>query len=156
MAMSMNLTGRCFAFNFVPAIIILALVGCGGESEPAYEKTESTGSEESSITVPALAGASLEGEELFNANCSRCHGLNTVGTSQGPPLLHRTYAPGHHPDLSFRNAVRDGVWQHHWSFGEMPPVPVITPEEVDKVICYVREIQRANGIFERDTAWTTC
>ena len=144
------------AIGLALTIVALMLVACGEESEPSYAETESAGGEGSAVTVPALAGTAIEGEELFVANCSQCHGLNAVGTSQGPPLLHKVYVPGHHPDLSFQNAVRNGVWQHHWNFGEMPPVGTVTPQEVDKVICYVREMQRANGIFERDTAWTTC
>lgn len=138
------------------ALVPLAVIGCGEERPPNYDKTESAAGDDTSVIVPSLARTALEGEELFNSNCSTCHGLNAVGTSQGPPLLHRTYTPGHHPDLSFHNAVRNGVWQHHWSFGEMPPVGTITPQEADKVICYVREMQRANGIFESDVEWTTC
>ena len=136
-------------FSLVSALILLVLFGCGEADAPGNEKEEPA-------SRLAMSGATGEGEALFNTNCSRCHGLGAVGTDQGPPLIHRTYAPGHHPDLSFHNAVRNGVWQHHWSFGEMPPVGTVTPDEVDKVICYVREAQRANGIFDLEEPWTTC
>ena len=157
--MEMNLLrsgDRSLAGWLLAALVLLAIVGCGEESVPDYDKTESAGADDAPVIVPHLTGTALEGEGLFNANCSACHGLNAVGTSQGPPLLHRTYVPGHHPDMSFHNAVRNGVWQHHWSFGEMPPVGAVTPQEVDKVICYVREMQRVNGIFESDVEWATC
>ena len=87
-----------------------------------------------------------EGERLFKANCASCHGLEAAGTQSGPPLVHLYYAPGHHNDDAFRRAVRNGVPQHHWFFGDMPPVPGVSDEEIERVIAYVREIQRANGI----------
>ena len=136
-------------YSLVSALFLLALFACSEAGEPDNEKVEPAGE-------LVMSGTAGEGEALFNANCSRCHGLGAVGTDQGPPLIHRTYAPGHHPDLSFHNAVRNGVWQHHWSFGEMPPVGTVTPDEVDEVICYVREVQRASGIFDREGPWSTC
>ena len=105
---------------------------------------------------PALSDMARAGEELFNANCSLCHGMAAAGTSQGPSLIDRIYHPGHHPDLSFRNAVRQGVQQHHWFFGDMPPVAGVSSDDVEKIICYVREMQRANGIFEGNDYSTVC
>jgi hypothetical protein len=40
-----------------------------------------------------------------------------------------------------------GVQAHHWRFGNMPPVEGITRAEVATIITYIRELQRANGIF---------
>ena len=110
--------------------------------------------------VPA-AGAALSetaraGEDLFNANCSVCHGVGAAGTNQGPPLIDRVYHPGHHPDFSIRNAVRQGVKQHHWAFGDMAPVAGVSSDDVENIICYVRELQRAAGIFEGDAFSTVC
>ena len=36
------------------------------------------------------------------------------------------------------------------------PVPGVSSDDVEKIICYVREMQRANGIFEADVASTAC
>ena len=36
---------------------------------------------------------------------------------------------------------------HHWSFGNMPPVPGVTKDEVSSIIRYVRELQVAIGVF---------
>ena len=94
------------------------------------------------------ASASQEGEAAFNRTCSVCHGANAEGTQAGPPLVHRLYIPGHHPDISFRNAVKNGVISHHWEFGHMPAQPGVSDEDVDKIICYVRELQIAGGIYE--------
>ncbi len=38
----------------------------------------------------------------------------------------------------------------------MPPVAGVSSEDVEKIICYVREVQRANGIFEGDDFSTVC
>lgn len=57
------------------------------------------------------------------------------------------YEPGHHADGAFFLAAARGVRQHHWSFGDMPAVPDVTPQEVAAIIAYVRALQRANGIY---------
>ncbi len=56
----------------------------------------------------------------YQANCSVCHGNEGVGTTKGPPLVHIIYEPGHHADVTFQRAVKYGVRQHHWRFGNMP------------------------------------
>jgi len=86
------------------------------------------------------------GQELFLANCARCHGRELQGTDRGPPLLHPVYRPDHHSDLAFQLAVRNGVVQHHWRFGSMPPIEGVSPEQVQQIIAYVRQAQRAVGI----------
>ena len=93
-------------------------------------------------------GVASEGEALFSANCSVCHGETGDGSNTGPPLVHKIYEPGHHPDFSFRNAVKNGVPSHHWNFGDMPPVTGVSDDEVDSIIAYVRDLQREAGIFE--------
>ena len=96
------------------------------------------------------ASPSQEGKELFNRTCSVCHGAGAVGTQAGPPLVDAIYRPGHHPDISFRNAVKNGVISHHWNFGHMPAQPGVSDEDIEKIICYVRELQIAGGIYEGD------
>ena len=93
-------------------------------------------------------GAASEGESLFSANCSVCHGEIGDGSNSGPPLVHKIYEPGHHPDFSFQNAVRNGVRSHHWNFGDMPPVTGVSDDELESIIAYVRDLQREAGIFE--------
>ena len=102
------------------------------------------------VLVVALLGCSEQqsGEVLFNENCSNCHGVQGVGTSMGPPLVHKIYEPGHHGDSAFRNAVRNGVVSHHWDFGDMSPVVGLSDDEVELIIGYVRELQREKGIIE--------
>ncbi len=99
----------------------------------------------SGLSLSSTAG--MPGEAVFNQKCAVCHGVQAVGSPQGPPLVHRYYEPGHHSDMAFLLAVRRGVRAHHWRFGNMPPVPGLSDTDVRAVIDYVRALQRANGIF---------
>ncbi|HSA62015.1 MAG TPA: c-type cytochrome [Nitrospiraceae bacterium] len=87
------------------------------------------------------------GEQKFTANCSACHGVGGVGTSQGPPLVHKIYEPNHHGDAAFQRAAATGVQAHHWEFGNMPKIDAVTPEDVDQIVKYVRWLQKQAGIF---------
>ena len=99
------------------------------------------------VTIPEFSPKAEAGARLFAENCAVCHGTNATGTDTGPPLLHKVYEPGHHPDRLFQRAVSHGVMSHHWQFGNMPPVPGLSRKDIAKIIAYVRELQRANGIF---------
>ena len=151
-----NSDGRLLVYVLVVAFALLMITGCGGEGASEYETTESNGTEQPSEAGPALSDTARAGQELFDSNCSVCHGVGAAGTNQGPPLIGRIYHPGHHPDFSIRNAVSQGVQQHHWVFGDMPPVAGVSSDDVEKIICYVREMQRADGIFEGDAFSTVC
>ncbi len=99
------------------------------------------------VTVPELSAEESRGEKLFNANCASCHGTNAAGKSgMAPPLVHRIYEPNHHADAAFQLAVQNGVRDHHWGFGNMPPIEGISPKNVGQIAAYVRALQRANGI----------
>ena len=138
-----HLALRHLALWLMAALAALLLtVACNGEPDamaPAGEEARSTQS-----------SASSEGKALFNRTCAVCHGLNADGTQAGPPLVDAIYRPGHHPDISFRNAVKNGVVSHHWNFGHMPPQPGVSDDDIEKIICYVRELQIAGGIYEGD------
>lgn len=89
---------------------------------------------------------SAKGEVLFSANCARCHGSEGTGTAQGPPLVHRIYEPNHHGDAAFHLAAANGVRAHHWGFGDMPPYPALSREDVQEIVIYIRAKQRRAGI----------
>lgn len=99
------------------------------------------------VRVPELSGGAARGAEIFAAKCASCHGSNAGGSSKGPPLVHRYYEPNHHADFAFYAAVRQGVRSHHWQFGDMPPVPDMNERSISFVVRYVRELQKANGVF---------
>ena len=90
--------------------------------------------------------AYLAGMDLFNTNCAACHGEKATGSDTGPPLIHAYYQPYHHPDFTFHSAVNRGVPMHHWFFGDMPPVPGLSQQDVNQIICYVRTLQRDSGM----------
>ena len=132
------------------------LAGCSGGEGGEYSAADASGSQTVEVSVPDLSDVARQGAELFAANCSECHGPTAGGSSQGPPLVDKIYEPGHHADFSFIRAVEVGSAQHHWSFGDMEPVPGLSPEDVNKIICYVRELQYANGIFTDPAGLTAC
>ena len=99
------------------------------------------------VKEPALTPIAKQGKLVFNKFCAQCHGVNAAGTDKGPPLVHKIYEPSHHGDSSFLRAAKQGVQPHHWRFGAMPPVKGLPDEYIPFVIQYVREMQRANGIF---------
>jgi len=61
--------------------------------------------------------------------------------------VHPYYRPGHHPDDSFYRAAMSGVKQHHWHFGDMPPVDGITKKDVAAIVRFIRWWQEQNGIM---------
>lgn len=132
------------------ALALLAAVGCGGEPDGGMarghrppEVVIDTSRIFALATPPEHQGA----ERLFSARCAVCHGRAAIGTAQGPPLLHAFYEPGHHSDAAFQLAVARGVRQHHWNFGDMPPVPGLAPADVQRIAGYVRWLQREAGVY---------
>lgn len=98
-------------------------------------------------TLKKISRKGLAGKPVYERSCAACHGGAGQGSRQGPPLVHKTYNPGHHADEAFRRAIRNGVKQHHWYFGNMPQRSEVTDEEIPKIVRYVRELQEAAGIF---------
>ncbi len=120
---------------------------CGSFTLAACDVPDGAGSSNPLYLPPqGFVGDSVQGELLFNANCLSCHGAEGSGTQFGPPLVHDTYNPRHHADLSFNLAVKNGVRSHHWQFGDMKPVPGVSPEDITHITQYVREQQRMAGI----------
>ena len=98
------------------------------------------------VKLPELSSQARAGQVAFDANCASCHGKNAAGSEKGPPFINDIYNPGHHPDAAFVSAVQRGVGQHHWPYGNMPPQPQVTEQEIAAIVRYVRELQEANGI----------
>lgn len=94
-----------------------------------------------------LSSNATFGKRIFEVKCASCHGENAAGQNGiAPPLVHKTYEPGHHADEAFQRAAKLGVSAHHWRFGNMAPVPDLTRGDVQYIVDYVRELQRENGI----------
>lgn len=95
---------------------------------------------------PGLMPNPAKGKVLYSQNCASCHGADLKGSDKGPPFLHRIYEPSHHADLTFQLAVKNGSRAHHWQFGDMKPVPGLSPNDVAHVTAYVRSEQHKVGI----------
>ena len=132
---------------------LLALVACGETSEPHVAHDTAP---QPAAAPAALSETALQGETVFNTHCAQCHGPQATGTNLGPTFIDRIYHPGHHGDAAFHLAVTRGVRQHHWTFGNMLPVPGVSETQVGQVICYVRHLQRANNIFKPTEYQLTC
>jgi len=126
---------------FALALVVLAAMLMANFGFFGGANTSSNG-----IIVPPLSGEALVGQVVFEANCAACHGIHGEGTKKGPPLIHDIYNPGHHSDIAFHRAVRNGVQQHHWPYGNMPAQPQVSEADVAKILSYVRRIQAANEI----------
>jgi mono/diheme cytochrome c family protein len=124
-----------FAALVVAVALIVAACGDSGDS-----------SADDNPAPPS--GEFAAGEALYAQNCAQCHGSDLRGTDQGPSHLSIFYVPGHHPDDAFRSAIAFGAPQHHWNFGDMPPVEGLSSDEVEEVIAYVRMVQEREG-FEQ-------
>jgi cytochrome c2 len=105
----------------------LLLAGCGGQ-------TDDTG------------GDIAAGTAVFERSCAGCHGMGAGGTKQGPPLVDKIYEPSHHGDGAFLLAVRQGVPEHHWNFGDMPAIANVSDGDVTHIVAYIRGLQVKAGI----------
>jgi mono/diheme cytochrome c family protein len=135
-------TRRRLRWGLTAGAALAALVGTLGLLV-VWERGPST----VQVRVPELSAEALIGKEAFDRRCAHCHGADARGSPNGPPLVHSTYRPAHHADVAFTLAIRRGVQAHHWRFESMPPQPEVTASEVVPITRYVRELQRANGIF---------
>ena len=88
----------------------------------------------------------LSGLLLFANSCAQCHGTLLTGTTTGPPLVHQFYRPSLHPDESFIVAIRLGVRNHHWQYGNMPPIANLSDAEIAAIIRFIRAAQVDGGV----------
>jgi len=126
--------------------IIYASVAIGVAAVLFFQSNSNTGQPIAEISIPQLNVAQTRGRELFDANCSVCHGKNARGSDNGPSLVQKIYQPRIHADGAFYIAVKSGARAHHWQFGSMMPVAGVEKSEVALIVQYVRALQRANGI----------
>ena len=124
----------------ITIILVLGIISGGRDLSQERPHQQLT------VVVPTLSPEAAAGEAVFSASCAVCHGKNAAGTDKGPPLIDPIYRPAHHGDFSFVRAVTLGVPQHHWLFGALPAQPQVPREQIDQIVTYIREIQRANGI----------
>jgi cytochrome c oxidase cbb3-type subunit III len=76
-----------------------------------------------------------QGKKLFEALCSRCHGID--GTGEEGPSLARPNLTRASNDEALRAIIRDGLPDRG-----MPRVRRTTPEEADHLVAFVRSLGR--------------
>ncbi len=144
---------RLTATGAAVALFATLSVACGAD---ASERGDSSAAEPiptqaPDVTAPAGTAAELaipDGAEVYQQFCAECHGVDLRGTDKGPSQLSIIYEPNHHGDYAYRVAIRDGTREHHWWFGDMPPVEGISDLEIEKVISFIRAAQQRLG-FEQ-------
>ena len=95
-----------------------------------------------------VSGSSLpvqQGRIAFAGECARCHGRLARGTERGPDLIHPDYGLSVRSDAQFRRAVREGLPARR-GYGAMPPAPGVSERRLNRMIAFLRELQRVNGI----------
>lgn len=88
-----------------------------------------------------------EGRLAFATECAGCHGRMAEGTGRGPALIDPVWGPSRFGDDAFRRAVREGVPSRLWRFGDMPAFPDLPEREVDRILAFVRQVQRTQGVW---------
>lgn len=132
----------------VVALVALVVVASRFYPFGGAQRQAASGAPMVEVSMPELDGPAEAGAAVFKDNCATCHGSRAEGREgRAPPLVHKIYEPGHHADAAFQLAVKTGVRQHHWPFGNMPPVEGLSEQEVARIVAYVRSLQKANGIF---------
>ena len=134
----------------------LVAFACGSDDGDVASAAPTTAAEATASATSAVTSSSPtqtstsepDGAAAYQQYCAQCHGVDLRGTDQGPSQLSIIYEPGHHGDYSFRAAIRDGSPEHHWWFGDMPPVEGISDSEIEAVIMFVRAEQERLG-FEQ-------
>ncbi|MDH5327144.1 MAG: cytochrome c [Gammaproteobacteria bacterium] len=119
-------------------VAVSVLVACDKPSPEQWRQKQH-------LPPEGFVGNAQKGGQLFHSMCAQCHGAAAKGSDRGPPLVHKVYNSKHHADIAFHWAVRDGVKQHHWKFGNMPPI-AMSPEDTGHIIAYIRQKQREAGI----------
>ncbi len=127
-------------------IVIYSGVAIGVAAVLFFQSKSDTSQPTAEISIPQLNVTQTRGKELFDANCSVCHGKNATGSDNGPSLVQKIYQPRMHADGAFFIAVKSGVRAHHWQFGSMMPVEGVEKSEVALIVQYVRALQQANNI----------
>jgi mono/diheme cytochrome c family protein len=130
-------------------VVAVLVLGAGFVAWRSFGPSGQSGRSDELVIPQKLTAAASLGKQAFDKNCAECHGVNASGTDKGPPLIHDYYNPGHHADGAFFAAVANGVRQHHWRFGNMPPQPQVTEDQTRMIVAYVRELQQANGITNK-------
>jgi len=96
--------------------------------------------------APASSLSVQQGGIAFAEECAGCHGRLGRGTVRGPNLIHPDYGPRVRSDDQFRRAVREGKAAGREDYEDMPAARGLSERQLHRLITFLREIQRVNGI----------
>ena len=79
---------------------------------------------------------STDAAALFKSKCAMCHGPDGTGSAMGQKLGAKSYKSPDiqkQSDADLKNAIANGK-------GKMPAYKSLTPEQVDRLVKYVRDL----------------
>lgn len=115
------------------ALLLIGLLATGG----AYALVTSSATANTTATIDAQAD---EGEKLFLANCSSCHGIGAVGTTDAPNLIGVGAAA-----VDFQVGTGRMPMAASGPQAEAKPVQ-FTPEQIEQLAAYVATLGAGPGI----------
>lgn len=89
-----------------------------------------------SVSLNCLADSTAAAAGLFKSKCAMCHGPDGTGSTMGQRLGVKSYQSPEiqkQSDAELKNAITNGK-------GKMPAYKSLTPEQVDGLVKYVREL----------------
>ena len=96
---------------------------------------------------PPVSTLSVQaGRIAFAEEFAGCHGRLARGNERGPDLIQPDYGRRVRSDAQFRRAVREGIPVPRAGYGAMPAVKGVSERRLDRMIAFLREVQRVNGI----------
>ena len=123
-------------------MIAIGLAACGGSAGG-----EEVAAGPVATDTPSLpAGDPVEGEQLFTASCSSCHGVDAKGVpGVGKDLTSGEFIPGMSNEefLEFVKIGRPSSHPDNSTGIDMPPKggnPALTDEQILDIIAYLRSI----------------
>jgi cytochrome c6 len=88
-----------------------------------------------SVSLTCLADSN-DAAALFKSKCAMCHGPDGTGNAMGQRLGVKSYKSPEiqkQSDADLKNAINNGK-------GKMPSYKSLTPEQVDGLVKYIREL----------------
>ncbi len=99
-----------------------------------------------SASAPSISASVQLGGIAYAEECTGCHGRTARGTERGPNLIHADYGPARRSDAQFRRALSEGKLARRAGYEDMPPVKDRSERHLNRLVAFLRDVQRANGI----------
>lgn len=141
----MTQAGRAWTFAGATAFALALYFSGGSSAQEGYPL------EESKIATMTQADEPVDGQQLFEASCSTCHGVDGQGTENGPSLegvgeasadfqlrtgrmpLANSTEQAVRKDPAFDNDQIEALVDYVGTFGDGPPIPEVDLEGANLV-----------------------